>query len=77
MKTSQVPQVFSNGDIFLNLSITEAFCLANLEAISSGIYVVSTDVGGVAEVLPPDHLCLVEPEINSLIKSLGKIIKNE
>jgi phosphatidylinositol glycan class A protein len=61
----------------LNLSITEAFCLANLEAISSGIYVVSTDVGGVAEVLPDTHFCLVQPEINYIIKSLSEIIETQ
>ncbi len=61
----------------MNLSITEAFCLANLEAISSGIYVVSTDVGGVAEVLPDTHFCLVQPEINYIIKSLSEIIETQ
>ncbi len=38
---------------------------------------MSTDVGGVAEVLPSDHLCLVEAEINSIITSLVGIIENE
>ena len=43
------------GHIYLNTSLTEAFGIILLEAASSGLYVVSTDIGGIAEVLP-DHL---------------------
>lgn len=52
------------------MSITEAFCIANLEANSSGIFIVSTDVGGVAEVLPEENILLVKPEINEVIYGL-------
>jgi len=40
------------GQIFLNTTLSEAFCIANLEAASMGLLVVSTNVGGVCEVLP-------------------------
>ena len=38
------------GDIFLNASLTEAFCMAIVEAAAAGLLVVSTNVGGVPEV---------------------------
>ena len=38
------------GDLFLNASLTEAFCMAIVEAAAAGLLVVSTDVGGVPEV---------------------------
>ncbi len=38
------------GHIFLNASLTEAFCMALVEAAAAGLLVVSTSVGGVPEV---------------------------
>ena len=37
------------GDIFINASLTEAFCCAIVEAASVGLLVVSTSVGGAPE----------------------------
>ena len=34
--------LLARADIFLNTSLTEAFCMAILEAVSCGITVVST-----------------------------------
>ncbi|CAI5730732.1 unnamed protein product [Hyaloperonospora brassicae] len=51
---AQVRHVLCQGHIFLNSSLTESFCIAILEAAACGLFVVSTRVGGVPEVLPPD-----------------------
>ncbi|CAI5731058.1 unnamed protein product [Peronospora destructor] len=51
---AQVQDVLCQGHIFLNSSLTESFCIAILEAAACGLFVVSTRVGGVPEVLPPD-----------------------
>lgn len=51
-----VPSVLRRGSVFLNCSLTESFCIAILEAASCGLFVVSTRVGGVPEVLPPDMI---------------------
>jgi len=40
------------GQVFLNASLTEAFCMAIVEAAAAGLLVVSTAVGGVPEVCP-------------------------
>lgn len=55
---NQVRDVLCRGHIFLNTSLTEAFCIAILEAASCGLLCVSTDVGGIPEVLPPDMIYL-------------------
>ena len=51
----------AQGQIFLNASLTEAFCMAIIEAAAAGLLVVATNVGGVPEVsiLPrkPDISC--------------------
>ena len=38
------------GDKIINASLTEAFCMAIVEAAAAGLMVVSTAVGGVPEV---------------------------
>lgn len=53
---AHVRDVLCQGHIFLNSSLTESFCIAILEAAACGLFVVSTRVGGVPEVLPPDMI---------------------
>ena len=54
--SQDVREVLIRGHIFMNCSLTEAFCIAILEAASCGLLVVATKVGGVPEVLPPDMI---------------------
>ena len=58
------------GDIFLNTSLTEAFCMAIVEAASCGLLVVSTKVGGIPEVLPDHMIQFVEPSVPSIVTGL-------
>jgi len=55
-------QVLSRGSIFMNTSLTESFGIAILEAACAGLYVVSTRVGGVPEILPEDIISFAKPE---------------
>ena len=71
----KVPEILSSGDIFLNTSISEAFCIAILEAAACGLYIVSTNVGGINEILPPEFLTLCDPNAESMIESLSHIIE--
>ena len=72
-----VPFILSSGDIFLNTSISEAFCIAILEAASCGLYVLSTNVGGIGEILPKNLMTLSNPNPESLIENLCDIIDNK
>lgn len=58
----EVRDVLVRGQIFLNTSLTEAFCMAIVEAACCGLLVVSTKVGGIPEVLPDDMIVLCRPE---------------
>ncbi|KNC45932.1 GlcNAc transferase [Thecamonas trahens ATCC 50062] len=69
-----VRDVLVRGDIFLNSSLTEAFCIAIVEAVSCGLLVVSTRVGGVPEVLPEHMIKLADPEPGDLIARLDEAI---
>jgi phosphatidylinositol glycan class A protein len=67
-----VRDVLVRGHIFLNCSLTESFCIALLEAASCGLFVVSTKVGGVPEVLPPSMIKFAEPNAEALIDALSE-----
>uniref|UniRef100_A0A8D8UZC8 Phosphatidylinositol N-acetylglucosaminyltransferase subunit A n=1 Tax=Cacopsylla melanoneura TaxID=428564 RepID=A0A8D8UZC8_9HEMI len=70
LEHSQVRGVLNQGHIFLNTSLTEAYCMAIVEAASCGLQVVSTRVGGIPEVLPPEFIYLTEPNVPSLIAGI-------
>jgi len=71
---ADVPAVLARGHVFLNTSLTEAFCMAIVEAASCGLLVVSTGVGGVPEVLPPDVAELAEVDPASLLRGLDRAL---
>ncbi len=71
----QVRSVLIQGQIFLNTSLTEAFCMAIVEAAACGLYVVSTQVGGIPEVLPEHMITLAEPDPEDLYSKLSSVLK--
>ncbi|KAJ4964703.1 hypothetical protein NE237_016552 [Protea cynaroides] len=71
---AQVQSVLISGHIFLNSSLTEAFCIAILEAASCGLLTISTRVGGVPEVLPDDMIVLAEPVPSDMVRAIKKAI---
>lgn len=70
---SQARNVLVKGHIFLNTSLTEAFCMAIVEAACCGLLVVSTKVGGVPEVLPQNMILLAKPDDEGFIYYLRQI----
>lgn len=72
-----VAGVLRQGHVFLNCSLTESFCIAILEAASCGLLVVSTNVGGVPEVLPPDMIVLCDPNVQALVEGVQKAVKRQ
>lgn len=74
LKHEEVRDLLVKGDIFLNASLTEAFCMAIVEAASCGLKVVSTKVGGIPEVLPPDLIYLTDPSVDGLLDGLEQAI---
>ncbi|XP_049848337.1 uncharacterized protein LOC126314407 [Schistocerca gregaria] len=68
-------EVLISGHIFLNCSLTEAFCIAIVEAVSCGLLCVSTKVGGVKEVLPPELIKLAEPCTEDIVAKLSEAIE--
>ncbi|KAF9527444.1 glycosyltransferase family 4 protein [Crepidotus variabilis] len=75
IRHKDVLSVLSRGQIFMNTSLTEAFGIAILEAACAGLYVVSTRVGGVPEILPEDMISFAEPEEIDVIRAISEAIQ--
>ncbi|ORM40221.1 Phosphatidylinositol N-acetylglucosaminyltransferase GPI3 subunit [Babesia sp. Xinjiang] len=73
--TYKVNDVLIRGDIFLNTSKSESFCIAILEAVSSGLLCVSTNVGGVYEILPRDMVLLANYSAESVANRIEDAIE--
>eukprot|EP00092_Neocalanus_flemingeri_P035612 GFUD01038765.1.p1 GENE.GFUD01038765.1~~GFUD01038765.1.p1 ORF type:complete len:425 (+),score=155.39 GFUD01038765.1:899-2173(+) len=69
-------KLLAKGDIFLNTSLTEAFCMAIVEAASCGLSVVSTAVGGIPEVLPDQFIYFVQPSVGSIKAGLERAVED-
>lgn len=74
MPGHKVREVLVRGHIFLNTSLTEAFCIAIVEAASCGLFVVSTNVGGVVEVLPKNMVNFAKPDPDDICEKLAVAI---
>lgn len=70
VKPSEVKHVLNQSNLFLNTSLTDAFCISIIEAAACGLYVVSTDVDGISEVLPKDMITLVRPTVDGIIAGI-------
>nr|PUA83451.1 N-acetylglucosaminyl-phosphatidylinositol biosynthetic protein PigA, family GT4 protein [Toxoplasma gondii TgCATBr9] len=70
----KVCALLQSGHIFLNTSLTESFCIAIVEAAACGMLVVSTNVGGIPEVLPPHMVLLSEPDDVQVTRRLEEAI---
>lgn len=77
LEHKDVRGVLVQGHIFLNTSLTEAFCMAIVEGASCGLQVVSTRVGGIPEVLPEDLITLCEPTVRALCTGLESVIEQQ
>lgn len=76
VRSEQARELLIQGDIFLNSSLTEAFCIAIVEAASCGLQVVTTNVGGIPEVLPPELIWLAPPSVDGLVQGLRRAIEH-
>ena len=69
-----VRAVLARGDIFLNCSLTEGFCIAIVEAAAAGLLVVTTAVGGIPEVLPRDMVLCTPPTVDGVVAAVTRAL---
>ena len=73
----EIAKLMQQSDLFLLFSNYENLPCVIIEAISSGIPVVSSDVGGISEMLDDETGILVPPkDKNSLKNALNRVLDN-
>jgi L-malate glycosyltransferase len=73
-----VEKIMPSTQLLVLPSVSEGFPITILEALSSGLPVVATNVGGVSEVLDKKVGIIVEPsDPTSLAEAVDKIMKND
>lgn len=74
---SEVRKILILGDLFINCSLTESFGSAIVEAAACGLFIVSTGVGGVPEILPPSIMCHTQKrhDVDEILCCLQKAIR--
>lgn len=75
VRHEDVSSVLARGSIFMNTSLTESFGIAILEAACAGLYVVSTRVGGVPEILPKDLISFANPDADDIFRAISEAIQ--
>lgn len=75
VRHEEVRDVMVRGHIYLHPSLTEAFGTVIVEAASCGLFVVTTRVGGIPEVLPGRMTGFAEPTVESLVGAMGRAIR--
>lgn len=71
----KVRDVLCQGDIYLHASLTEAFGTILVEAASCNLLIVTTQVGGIPEVLPNEMTVYAEQtSVSDLVQATNKAI---
>ena len=78
---SKVIEYYQNNtiDIFMNLSTTEGVPVSIMEAISCGVPIVATDVGGVSEIVSKETGKLVSsnPSVAEIVEAMEYVLINK
>lgn len=79
MPHAQLRNILSVFDVFLMTSIAEGTPLVILEAMSMGIPVVATNVGGISEQIVNGETGIVVPpkDVNAISKAVVYLLENE
>ncbi len=74
---SDIPQLLSNADAFVLSSDSECCPMTVLEAIASGLPVVSTDVGGIGEISGDAGLLVEKGNLQQLAEAMIEVQTNK
>lgn len=74
--TSDMISAYSSGDILLQTSISEAFPYSVIEAMLSGLPVVSTDVGGIPEAVGETGILTAPRDTDKLAAGVVQLLTN-
>ncbi len=72
---NELPKIYSSADVFCLPTLREGLPVVILEALASGVSVVSTDVSGIPEVVNKNNGILVDRNSNDIAEAIIKLMK--
>jgi len=77
IQNKDIPQYFKKASIFCSpVTYQEGFSRTIMEAVSSGLPVVATNMGTIPEIVSPEVSILTKCSVDSLTKAIKSLIKN-
>lgn len=68
-----VEDYLTNADVFLLSSDYEALPLAVLEAMAAGLPIISTDVGGVCDIVTDNGILIRAGDVDAMVRAMEKL----
>ena len=82
--TNEIAKYYNASDLAINISMFEGTCTSNIEALSTGTPLLSTDVGDIREIIENGYNGIIIPNfeseeelVHSATEGIIKIIKNK
>ncbi len=73
---ANVEDYLANADVFLLSSDYEALPLALLEAMAAGLPIVSTDVGGVRDIVTDNGILITAGDLEGMVQAMEVLYRN-
>mgnify|MGYP003289886893 CR=1 FL=1 len=73
---SDVEHFLSNADVYVSTSHREGLPLSMLEAMASRLPVISTNVGGIPDIVKDNGVLIDDDNLDQLVKAMEFMIKN-
>lgn len=67
----------SKADVYILASYVEGMPITLIEAMGSGLPIVSTNVGGISNMITKDNAILVNPDTHEISDAVLELLKNE
>jgi glycosyltransferase involved in cell wall biosynthesis len=71
-----VEDYLTNADVFLLSSDFEALPLALLEAMAAGLPIISTDVGGVRDIVTDNGILVSPGDLEGMVRAMEELFQN-
>jgi glycosyltransferase involved in cell wall biosynthesis len=74
--SKKMPEVYRNNDIFISASMQEGMSNAMLEAMASGLPIVTTRCEGLSELIDGNGLIVEQDNIEEIVKAVKRLANN-
>ena len=76
MDSENIPEVYRNNDIYISASMQEGMSNAMLEAMASGLPIVTTRCEGLAELIDGNGIIVEKDNIEEIAKAVKRLADN-